>query len=117
MIPTFKRVIKRKHCIYTHEEIDDILAYITSLDLPRGVITKICRDTGIPESILLVWHASRMADDTWFPLSKGNPQAHHESRQRNGYRGLSAGQLHQDWNRGDEDTTEAPLPRFIRRTI
>jgi hypothetical protein len=50
MIPTFKRVIKRKHRIYTHEEIDDLLAYLTSPDLPRGVITKICCDAGITES-------------------------------------------------------------------
>jgi hypothetical protein len=66
MIPTFKCVINRKHRIYTHEKIDD---------LPRGAITKICRDTGIPESTLRDWHASRIADDTWFPLWKGHPQA------------------------------------------
>jgi predicted RNA binding protein YcfA (HicA-like mRNA interferase family) len=58
MIPTFKRVIKCKHCIYTHEEIDDLIAYLTSADLPRGAITKICRDTGIPERTLRDWHAS-----------------------------------------------------------
>jgi hypothetical protein len=75
MIPTFKRVIKRKHRIYTHEEINDLLAYLTSPDLPRGAITKICRDTGIPESTLRDWHAPRMADDTWFPLSKRHLQA------------------------------------------
>jgi hypothetical protein len=75
MIPTFKRVIKRKHRIYTHAEIDDLHAYLTSPDLPRGAITKICRDTGIPESALRDWHASRMADDTWFPVSKGHPQS------------------------------------------
>jgi hypothetical protein len=63
MIATFTRVIKRKHRIYTHEEIDDLLAYL-SPDLPRGAITKICRDTGIPESTLRDWHASRVADDT-----------------------------------------------------
>jgi hypothetical protein len=71
MITTFKRVIKRKHRLYSHEEIDDLLAYLTSPDLPRGAITKICRDTEIPESTLRDWHASRMADDTWSPLSKG----------------------------------------------
>jgi hypothetical protein len=75
MMPTFKRVVKRKHRIYTYAEIDDLLAYLTSPDLPRGAITKICRDTGIPESTLRDWHASRMTDDTWFPLSKGHPQA------------------------------------------
>jgi hypothetical protein len=75
MIPTFKRVIKRKHRIYIHEEIDDLLAYLTSPDLPRGAIAKICHDMGIPGSTLRDWHASRMADDTWFPLSKGHPQA------------------------------------------
>jgi hypothetical protein len=75
MIPTFKRVIKRKHRIYTHEEIDDLLACPTSPALHRGAITKIFRDTGIPESTLHDWRASRMADDTWFPLSKGHPQA------------------------------------------
>jgi hypothetical protein len=75
MIPIFKRVIKQKHRIYTHREIDDLLAYLTPPDLPHGAITKICRDTGIPESTLPDWHASRMADDTWFPLSKGHPQA------------------------------------------
>jgi hypothetical protein len=47
MIPTFKRVIKRKHRIYTHEEIDDLLAYLTFPDLLRGAITEICRDTRI----------------------------------------------------------------------
>jgi hypothetical protein len=75
MISTFKRVIKRKHRIYTHAEIDDLLAYLTSPDLPRGAIAKICRDTGTLESTLRDWHASRMADDTWFTLSKGHPQA------------------------------------------
>jgi hypothetical protein len=75
MIPTFKRVIKRKHRIYAHEEIDDLLASLTSPDLPRGAITRICRDTGITESTLSDWHPSRMADDTWFPLSKAHTQA------------------------------------------
>jgi hypothetical protein len=36
-------IFKRKHRIYTHEEIDDLLAYLTSPDLPRGEITKIYR--------------------------------------------------------------------------
>jgi hypothetical protein len=54
MIPTFKR----KHRIYTHEEIDDLLASLISPGLPRGAIIKICRDTGIPESTLRDWHAS-----------------------------------------------------------
>jgi hypothetical protein len=75
MIPTFKGVIKRKHRIYSPEEIDDRLAYLTSLDRTRGAITKIWRDTGIPESTLRDWHVFRMADDTWLPLSKGHPQA------------------------------------------
>jgi hypothetical protein len=58
MIPTFKGVIKHKHRIYTHEEIDDLLVYLISPDLPRGATTKICRDTGIPESTLRDWQAS-----------------------------------------------------------
>lgn len=75
MIPTFKRVVGRQHHIYKHADVDDILDYLTSNPLERGAISKIARDTGIPDSTLRHWHRQRAADSTWFPLAMGHPQA------------------------------------------
>jgi hypothetical protein len=49
MIPTFKRMIKRQHYVYSHDETDDILDYLSTPVLERGAIAKISRDTGISE--------------------------------------------------------------------
>jgi hypothetical protein len=49
--PIFKRVLKRQHHIYTHDEVDDILDYLSVPVLKRGAIAKIARDTGIPDQI------------------------------------------------------------------
>jgi hypothetical protein len=48
MIPTFQRVIKRPHRAYTHTEIDDVLNHLSQLELPRGAIPQISRDTETP---------------------------------------------------------------------
>jgi hypothetical protein len=74
-IPTFKRALKHQRRIDTHEEVDNILDYLTTPDLARGAIAKISRDTGIPESTLRDWPADRGVDENWFPLSKGHSQA------------------------------------------
>jgi hypothetical protein len=75
MIPTFKRVIKRSHHIYSHDEVDEVLDYLSAPSLKRGAIAKIARDTGIPEPTLRDWHRQRVADATWFPLANGHPRA------------------------------------------
>jgi hypothetical protein len=74
IIPTFKRVVGYQHHIYKHGEVEEILEYFTSKPLERGVITKIARDTGIPDSILHHWHRQRAIGPTWFPLTIGYPQ-------------------------------------------
>jgi hypothetical protein len=77
MIPTFQRVIKRPHRVYTHKEIDDVLNYLTQPELPRGAIPQISRDTGIPCQTLRDWHQQRTqeAGENWFPLAQGHPEA------------------------------------------
>ena len=75
MIPTFKRVLKRQHHIYTHNEVDDILEYLGAPSLERGAIAKISRDTGIPDPTLRNWRRFRLADKTWFPLGQGHPRS------------------------------------------
>jgi hypothetical protein len=74
MIPTFRCIVKRQHHIYKHQEVDNILEYLTTPTLERGAITKIARDTGIPEGTLLDWHRHRRVDNNWFPLDRGHPQ-------------------------------------------
>jgi hypothetical protein len=73
--PTFKHVLKRQHHIYTHDEIDNVLDYLSGTVLKRGVITKIARDTGVLDQTLRDWHCQRAADKTWFPLVNGHPRA------------------------------------------
>jgi hypothetical protein len=75
MIPTFKRVVKRPHHIYKREEVEDILAYLSTSSLERGAIDKISRDTGIPNQTLHDWHRARVSDANWFPLASGHPRA------------------------------------------
>jgi hypothetical protein len=75
MIPTFKRVVKRPHRIYPHDEVGPILDYLRLPVLERGAIAKIARDTGIPEPTLRDWHHHRLTDANWFPLSNGHPRA------------------------------------------
>jgi hypothetical protein len=60
MIPTFKRVVKRQHHVYTHNEVDDILNYLTTSPLERGSIAKIARDIHVPEQTLRDRHHSRL---------------------------------------------------------
>jgi hypothetical protein len=74
MIPTFRRIVKRQHHIYKHQEVDYIFEYLTTPTLERGAITKIARDTGIPEGTLCDWHRHRCVDNSWFPLNRGHPQ-------------------------------------------
>jgi hypothetical protein len=61
MIPTpiFKRVVKRQHHIYTHDEVDDVLEYLSLPLLERGAIAKIARDTAIPAQALRHWRCHR----------------------------------------------------------
>jgi hypothetical protein len=73
--PTFKRLSKRQDHIYTHEEIDDVLDYLSVPVLKRGAIAKIARDTGIPDQTIRDWHCQRVADKIWFPLANGHPRA------------------------------------------
>jgi hypothetical protein len=77
MIPTpsFKRVVKRRHRIYLHSEIDDVLAFLSRPLLARGAITKIARDTGLPIQRLLHRRRQRVLDKSWFPLAGGHPRA------------------------------------------
>jgi hypothetical protein len=75
MIPTFKRVVKQQHHVYTHKEVDDILDYLTTPSLERGAIARIARDTHVPEQTLRNWRHSRLADPSWFPLEHGHPRA------------------------------------------
>jgi hypothetical protein len=75
MIPTFKRVVRRSHHISTHDEIDDLLDYLTMPSLERGTIAKISRDTGIPFQTLRDWRQLRATDPDWFPLANGQPKA------------------------------------------
>ena len=74
-IPTFARVVKRSHRVYTHTEIDGVLDYISSPVIPRGALAKIERDTLIPKQTLSDWRRHRTNPDTpqWFPLAEGCP--------------------------------------------
>jgi hypothetical protein len=47
-VPTFKKIIKRQHTIYSHKEISPVLNYLIEPNLPRGALAKISRDIGIP---------------------------------------------------------------------
>jgi hypothetical protein len=77
MIPTpkFKRVVKRRHRIYQHREIDDVLEYLSLPLLERGAITKIARDTAVPVQTLRNWRSRRRLDKNWFPLDRGHLRA------------------------------------------
>jgi hypothetical protein len=46
--PTFKRVLKRQHHIYTHDEVDNVLDSPSLPVLKPGAIAKSARETGIP---------------------------------------------------------------------
>jgi hypothetical protein len=59
MIPTFQRVIKLPHRVHIHREIDDVFNYLTQLELSRGAITQVSRDTVIPCQTLRDWHKQR----------------------------------------------------------
>jgi hypothetical protein len=74
-IPQFSRVVKRRHRIYTHVEIDPILDYLSLDVIPYGALTIISRDTGIPTSTLQDWRTQRRSENgsTWFPLAIGHP--------------------------------------------
>jgi hypothetical protein len=76
MIPTFQRVIKRPHRVYTHKEIDDVLNSLTQPELPRGAIPQISRDTGMPYQTPRDWHRQRIqeAGENWFPSAQGQRQ-------------------------------------------
>jgi hypothetical protein len=77
MIPAFHRVIKRVHHVYTHRDIDDILEYLSQPELPRGAISQISRDTGIPRQMLRDLHSQRSEEggENWFPSGQGNSHA------------------------------------------
>jgi hypothetical protein len=75
MIPTFRRIMKRQHHIYKHQEVHDILECRPTPILERGAITKIARDTAIPEGTLYDSHRHRCIDNSWFPLDCGHSQA------------------------------------------
>jgi hypothetical protein len=61
--------------VYTHDEVDKFLDYLSVPVLKRREIAKIARDTGIPNRTLRDWHCQRVADKTWFPLANGHPCA------------------------------------------
>jgi hypothetical protein len=77
MIPTpsFKRVVKRRHHIYLHREIGDLVEYLSLPVLERGATAKIARDTAVPAQTLRHWRCHRRADKSWFPLARGHPRA------------------------------------------
>jgi hypothetical protein len=70
MIPTFQRVVKRPHRVYTHKGIDHVLNYLTQPEFPRGAIPQVSRDTGIPCQIVHDWHKQRTQE----PAENGSRQ-------------------------------------------
>jgi hypothetical protein len=75
LTPTFDRIVKRAHRIYKWREISPILDFLSSPVLPRGAITKVSSDTGIPVQTLSDWRKHRITEggETWFPLIEGHP--------------------------------------------
>ena len=74
-LPTFRRVVRRRHHVYTHREIDSVLYFVGQPRIPRGALAKIARDTGIPNQTLSDWRIHRIepGGKNWFPLEKGHP--------------------------------------------
>jgi hypothetical protein len=56
MIPAFHRVIKPAHHVYKDREIDEVLEYLSQVELPRGAISQISPDLQIPRQTLRAWH-------------------------------------------------------------
>jgi hypothetical protein len=71
MIATFKRVVKRTPRLYTHAEVDNLLAYLAAPILERGAIAKISQGPGTPAPTTRDWHELRTVDSKWFPLANG----------------------------------------------
>ena len=71
--PKFQRIENRKHSTYDHSEIEPILAFLTLPLIPHGAITKISRDTGIPQQTLSDWRGIRTTPgrEQWFPNQDG----------------------------------------------
>jgi hypothetical protein len=76
MSPAFQRVIKRPHRVYPHKQIDNVLNCLTQPELPRGPISQVSRDTGIPCQTLRDWHKQQIQEtgENWFPLAQGHSQ-------------------------------------------
>jgi hypothetical protein len=74
-VPRFKKIVKRPHRIYCHEDIDDILIYLSNPLLPLGALAQISRDTGIPIQTLSDWRKHRTSpnESCWFPLESDHP--------------------------------------------
>jgi hypothetical protein len=73
--PHFDKIVKRFHRVYKEKEISPVLDYLTTSELPRGAITNLASQTGIPHQTLTRWHQERTAPDGagWFPLQNGHP--------------------------------------------
>jgi hypothetical protein len=74
MIPTFTRVVERQHHIHRHNEVDEILDYLTRPVLEGRATAKIAGGTHISETTLPDWHRQTLADESWFPLANGHPR-------------------------------------------
>jgi hypothetical protein len=74
-IPSFKRIVKRPHRHYRRSEIDPILNDLSHPILPRGAITRISKDTGIPKQTLSEWAHHRRDPTTpnWVLFEAGRP--------------------------------------------
>jgi hypothetical protein len=117
MIPTFKRVVRRSYHIYTHDETDDVLDYLTMPALERGAIAKISRGTGIQFQTLRDWRQLRATDPDRFPLANGHPKARaFDPIIGSCHPGFRPRQSHPTWNRRQADRLKALVPRLLRGT-
>ena len=75
LIPKFEKVTSRMHRSYDISEILPILQFLSHPSLPRGSITKISNDTGIPHQTLSDWHRIRSTPgkSDWIPNEDGHP--------------------------------------------
>jgi hypothetical protein len=46
-IPTFRKIVKRPHCIYKHKEIAPILDYLSQAELPGVQLPSFMKTPGL----------------------------------------------------------------------
>jgi hypothetical protein len=76
MIPRFPLIRKRQHRHYTKQEIGPILSWMSeNAPLPRGALSQISVDTGIPLQTLSDWYhkVTEPGNEDWFPQIRGHP--------------------------------------------